>query len=162
MLLATASRMTSPAHAALVDDLARFLPRSRIVTDPLRLVAYATRASLTRLAPRVAVVDELLRPHSLARLDRRWGAVAVHAVCSLRKQGVEAKRHAVAEACAASITMPAGTGECGFAGDQVFTVPEPNARALRDLAAALPPDCAAGHATSRTCEVGLSQHGGVP
>ncbi|MCX7892453.1 MAG: FAD-binding oxidoreductase [Burkholderiales bacterium] len=117
------------------------------------------------LGTRLPVLDivEFLHDHALARLDlaKRQGAVAVHPVCSVRKQGLEAKLAAVAEACASSVTMPPEVGCCGFAGDKGFTVPELNAHALRGLAAALPEGCVAGYSTSRTCEIGLSQHGGV-
>jgi len=58
--------------------------------------------------------------------------------------------------------MPAEVGCCGWAGDKGFTVPELNAHALRDLRAALPAGCADGYSTSRTCEIGLAHHSGVP
>jgi D-lactate dehydrogenase len=51
---------------------------------------------------------------------------------------------------------------CGFAGDRGFTHPELNAHALRHLKAALPAGCGVGYSSSRTCEIGLSQHAGVP
>ena len=38
--------------------------------------------------------------------------------------------------------------------------PELNAWALRDLADATPDDVTAAYSTSRTCEIGLSTHGG--
>jgi len=38
--------------------------------------------------------------------------------------------------------------------------PEMNAHALRSLAPAIK-NCTAGYSTSRTCEIGLSVHGGV-
>jgi D-lactate dehydrogenase len=51
---------------------------------------------------------------------------------------------------------------CGWAGDRGFTFPELNAHALRLLPGALPAGCAAGYSSSRTCEIGLSEHAGVP
>ena len=45
-------------YADLLGDLAHFLPSERVVTDPLRLVAYGTDASFYRLVPRVAVIVE--------------------------------------------------------------------------------------------------------
>ena len=86
----------------------------------------------------------------------------MHAVCSLRKQGLEQKLRRIAEACAEQVAMPAEVGCCGWAGDKGFTVPELNAHALRDLKAALPAGCADGYSTSRTCEIGLAHHSGVP
>ena len=40
--------------------------------------------------------------------------------------------------------------------------PELNASALAPLRAALPPGCGAGFSSSRTCEIGLSLHAGIP
>ncbi|HVX65643.1 MAG TPA: FAD-binding and (Fe-S)-binding domain-containing protein [Bryobacteraceae bacterium] len=88
--------------------------------------------------------------------------VALHVPCSSRKLGLDAALKAVAERCAARVVMPEDVGCCGFAGDRGFTHPELTASALRDLRAALPPGCTAGYSTSRACEIGLSQHGGVP
>jgi len=51
---------------------------------------------------------------------------------------------------------------CGFAGDKGFNRPELNDHALRDLKAAIPPRCVTGYSTSRTCEIGLSEHAGIP
>jgi len=53
-------------------------------------------------------------------------------------------------------------GCCGFAGDRGFTHPELNAAALAGLRAALPAGCDRGYSTSRTCEIGLSLHAGIP
>jgi D-lactate dehydrogenase len=58
--------------------------------------------------------------------------------------------------------MPSTVGCCGWAGALGFTTPELNAHALRDLRPALPAGCAHGVSTSRTCEIGLSEHAGVP
>ena len=67
----------------------------------------------------------------------------------------------MAERCAARVIVPDAIGCCGFAGDRGFTHPELTASALRDLRAALPPDCAAGYSTSRACEIGLSNTAGL-
>jgi D-lactate dehydrogenase len=53
-------------------------------------------------------------------------------------------------------------GCCGFAGDRGFSHPELNAAALAPLAAALPAGCREGFSASRTCEIGLSLHSGIP
>jgi len=118
------------------------------------------------LEGRLPVMDmvEFLHDHALARLDlnKRAGAVAVHPVCSVRKQGLEGKLARVAAACAETVAIPAEVGCCGWAGDKGFTVPELNEHALRDLRAALPRGCTAGYSSSRTCEIGLSHHAGIP
>jgi D-lactate dehydrogenase len=75
--------------------------------------------------------------------------------------GLEAKLRAVAEACATDVTVPADVTCCGWAGDRGFNFPELNAHALRALPRSLPNGCVAGYSTSRTCEIGLSAHGGV-
>jgi D-lactate dehydrogenase len=40
--------------------------------------------------------------------------------------------------------------------------PELNAAALASLPAQVPTDCRQGFSNSRTCEMGLSQHAGIP
>jgi len=85
----------------------------------------------------------------------------VHPVCSVRKQGLDGTLHAVAAACATGVVQPERVGCCGWAGDKGWTTPELNAHALRDLRESLPPGCAQGYSSSRTCEIGLAQHSGV-
>ncbi|MGD8269507.1 MAG: FAD-binding and (Fe-S)-binding domain-containing protein [Desulfobacterales bacterium] len=86
--------------------------------------------------------------------------IAIHTVCSAKKMGLEADFRRLAEMCAAKVVVPDITC-CGFAGDRGFTVPELNAFGLRRLKQQLPPEVNHGYATSRTCEVGLSEHGGI-
>jgi D-lactate dehydrogenase len=45
-------------HATLHARAARFIPAGRLVTDPLRLLAWGTDASFYRLVPKIAVVVE--------------------------------------------------------------------------------------------------------
>ena len=113
---------------------------------------------------RVSDINEFLHDAMLPRLEIRKSseAIAVHPVCSVRKMGLEGKLAKVAEACADRVTVPAEVGCCGWAGDKGFTTPELNQHALRDLKPALPEGCSRGYSTSRTCEIGLSQQGGIP
>ena len=74
--------------------------------------------------------------------------------------GLGAQLEAVARACAQQVVVPP-TGCCGFAGDRGFSFPELNASALRDLRQAVK-GCEAGYCNSRGCEIGLSEHGGIP
>jgi D-lactate dehydrogenase len=90
------------------------------------------------------------------------GPVAVHVPCSAVKEGLAETFRAVASACAERVAIPQGIGCCGFAGDRGFTHPELNASALAGLRPALPAGCAEGFSSSRTCEIGLSLHGGIP
>ena len=46
------------AYATLRDRAAAFIPPARLVTDPLRLLAWGTDASFYRLVPRIAIVVE--------------------------------------------------------------------------------------------------------
>jgi D-lactate dehydrogenase len=118
------------------------------------------------LAGRLPVLDavEFVHDTLLARvaLVRGAGPVAVHPVCSLRKMGIADKLRAVALQCCADVVSVDAVQCCGFAGDRGFVRPELNAHALRDLRAALPEACRTGYSTSRTCEIGLSGHAGVP
>jgi D-lactate dehydrogenase len=75
--------------------------------------------------------------------------------------GLEKKFRAIAEACVERVVIPEFVGCCGFAGDRGFAHPELNASALKELKPAVPAECAAGYSTSRTCEIGLSLHGGL-
>lgn len=58
--------------------------------------------------------------------------------------------------------VPEEKGCCGFAGDKGFTHPELNASALRKLRSQLPEGCEFGVSNSRTCEIGLTEHAGIP
>jgi D-lactate dehydrogenase len=103
-------------------------------------------------------VHDRLLPH--LRLARVPGPIALHVTCSATKMGLEPKLRALAAACAEQVVVPP-TGCCGFAGDRGFTNPELNASALSGLRAAVA-GCARGYSTSRTCEIGLSSHAGIP
>ncbi|MDY7117823.1 FAD-binding and (Fe-S)-binding domain-containing protein [Halomonas sp. SSL-5] len=101
--------------------------------------------------------------HLLPRLTIRPVAerVAVHVTCSSTRMGLGEKMVALARRCASEVVVPAEVTCCGFAGDKGFQVPELNAAALSRLAEQVA-DCSAGYSNSRTCEIGLSQHGGIP
>jgi D-lactate dehydrogenase len=88
--------------------------------------------------------------------------IAIHPTCSSQKMELTGKLKELAEMCAARVILPENVGCCGFAGDRGFTYPELNQSALQPLKEALPRDCQAGYSTSRTCEIGLSLHAGIP
>lgn len=96
------------------------------------------------------------------RIDKQPETVAVHVTCSSMKMALAEKISSVAHACAEKVIIPSGVGCCGFAGDKGFSVPQLNASALSRLKPALPPECRAGYTNSRTCEIGLSLHAGIP
>ena len=95
------------------------------------------------------------------RFRKRPGKVAVHVTCSSTKMGLAEKFRAVAEACAEEVVVPPRVGCCAFAGDRGFSHPELNASALAELRDGIR-GCGEGFSNSRTCEIGLSLHGGVP
>jgi D-lactate dehydrogenase len=89
-------------------------------------------------------------------------SVALHITCSSRKMGLEQKMLGLAGRCARRVVVSEEKGCCGFAGDKGFTRPELNASALGSLRASLPEGVSLGFSNSRTCEIGLSNHSGIP
>ncbi|NMY49818.1 FAD-binding and (Fe-S)-binding domain-containing protein [Pseudomonas sp. WS 5011] len=86
--------------------------------------------------------------------------VAVHVTCSTQHLGEAQGLIDIVRRCTSEVVIPEGIHCCGFAGDKGFTTPELNDHALRSLKSAVQ-YCEEGISTSRTCEIGLSQHGGI-
>lgn len=128
---------TSPCTLRLVQDLAD--DRLQLF-DPVRFI----------------------RTHLLEKLDfePQAGPIAVHVTCSTQHLGEAQALIDIARRCASEVVIPEGIHCCGFAGDKGFTTPELNTHALRNLKDAVQM-CEEGISTSRTCEIGLSQHGGI-
>jgi D-lactate dehydrogenase len=103
-----------------------------------------------------------IRTHLMDRLDftPQEAPIAVHVTCSTQHLGESQALIDLARRCAKTVVIPEGIHCCGFAGDRGFTTPELNAHALRTLKDAVQ-HCSEGISTSRTCEIGLSQHGGI-
>jgi D-lactate dehydrogenase len=118
------------------------------------------------LGGRLAVLDsiEFIDEHVLPRVtvEPVAGPVAVHPVCSVRKMDTVERLLRIAGRCSSEVVTVDAVMCCGFAGDKGFTRPELNEHALRHLKSALPPQCATGYSTSRTCEIGLSEQAGFP
>jgi len=155
------------AHAKARELQAELLERSEdgripILCDTSPCV-YQMRGDLD---PRLQLFEpvDFIHRFLMDRLsfERRPETVAVHVTCSSLKMGLAEKMTAVAQACAEKVVVPAGVGCCAFAGDKGFTHPELNCSALSRLKAGLPNECHAGYSNSRTCEIGLSLHGGIP
>jgi len=108
----------------------------------------------------VGFIREFLLPElePVAQLD----SIALHVTCSARKMGLEEDFMAVAKACAKNVFVPEEEGCCGFAGDKGFYTPELNASAMSRLKQQIPEGCGQGYSNSRTCEIGLSRHSGIP
>lgn len=91
------------------------------------------------------------------------GPVAVHVTCSMRRMGLARMIVSLAQLCAREVVVPEEVGCCGFAGDRGFTHPEVNAYALRKLRLVVErAGVRVGYSNSRTCEIGLTAHAGVP
>ncbi|MGD8846394.1 MAG: FAD-linked oxidase C-terminal domain-containing protein, partial [Desulfobacteraceae bacterium] len=102
--------------------------------------------------------DYLLDPLPIVPIS---DTVAIHITCSSRKMGLEAVFHEVAGALSGAPIFPDTVSCCGWAGDRGFNFPELTASALATLKPSVQGRCCAGYSNSRTCEIGLSQHGGI-
>lgn len=86
--------------------------------------------------------------------------VVVFPVCSVKKIGMEQNLTKLAQLCAKKV-ISVDSNCCGFAGDRGFTYPELNAHGQRHLEEQIPEACHEGYSTSRTCEIGMSEHSHV-
>jgi len=129
---------TSPCVARMLDQFARPLR----VQEPVGFV-------LEHLLPQLKQI-------------RKLEHIALHITCSARKMGLTNDFVALAQSCADEVFMPEEEGCCGFAGDKGFSYPELNASALSRLRSQLPSNCEVGYSNSRTCEIGLARHAGIP
>ncbi len=116
--------------------------------------------------PRLRIYDpvEFIHAFLLDELTFRKipETVTVHVPCSSIRSGLREKFLAVAGACAETVVVPDRAGCCGVAGDRIFFFPELSESAVSSLLDGLPAECRSGYSSSRTCEVGLSLHGGLP
>lgn len=89
--------------------------------------------------------------------------IALHITCSTRRMDLANKVIDLARRCSSHVLLPEGVGCCGFAGDKGFFNPEVNAYALRHLRKQIEREgVRRGFSNSRTCEIGLTTHSGVP
>ncbi|MBQ7998346.1 MAG: (Fe-S)-binding protein, partial [Bacteroidales bacterium] len=93
--------------------------------------------------------------------------IAVFAVCSSKKMGVDNMLYDIAKLCSKEVVV-IDSNCCGFAGDRGFTFPELNThglRALKEQTSGITDHsgkpCKEGYAASRTCEIGLSRNSGI-
>lgn len=109
----------------------------------------------------VEFIDEFL----LDKLDIQQGnePVTIHATCSTIKMGLTDKLTKIAKLCSSNVLVPEEVGCCGFAGDKGFTIPDLNEYALRKLRSQVEKQgVKTGYSNSRTCEIGLNTHAGIP
>ncbi len=106
--------------------------------------------------PAEFIIKYLIENLTITKLDKK---VSVFAVCSAKKMEVDHYLYQLANLCAKEVTI-IDSNCCGFAGDRGFLVPELNQHGLRNLSAQTK-GSQEGYATSRTCEIGLSNHSGI-
>jgi len=87
--------------------------------------------------------------------------ILIHSTCSSRKMGLHNKFVELANICSSNVTSPNDVKCCGFAGDRGFDFPELNESALRNLKNSIPKNTKLAFSTSKTCEIGLSEHSGI-
>ncbi|BAE52936.1 FAD-binding and (Fe-S)-binding domain-containing protein [Paramagnetospirillum magneticum] len=93
---------TAPDYSALLQDLTGVMPVSRLITDPLRRLAYGTDASFYRLVPQVvAEVRDEAEVKGVLAACRRHGAPV-----TFRAAGTSLSGQAVSD----SVLMILGTG----------------------------------------------------
>ena len=108
---------------------------------------------------------EFIMTYLVARLDFHPTdkRIALHLTCSTRQMGVDKDMIALAKLCSNNVFLPEGVGCCGFAGDRGFTFPELNKYGLRKLRPQIEANhIEVGYSNSRTCEIGLEHHAGIP
>ncbi|MDO9153935.1 MAG: (Fe-S)-binding protein, partial [Paludibacter sp.] len=89
--------------------------------------------------------------------------ITIHATCSTIKLGLKPTLIKIARMCSTKVLVPEEVGCCGFAGDKGFTLPELNKHGLRKLKPQIQHHSTkVGYSNSRTCEIGLNTHGGIP
>lgn len=115
--------------------------------------------SRLRLYEQVEFIHDFVLPR--LTFTSKKERIALHVTCSTTKMGLADKFIALAQACAREVVIPPDITCCGFAGDKGFSQPELNASALKDLPEAVA-GCEEGYSNSRTCEIGLSEHSGIP
>jgi len=86
--------------------------------------------------------------------------ITIHTTCSSRKMGLEDKFKQLALMCSTDVIIPPDVKCCGFAGDRGFNFPELNESALRELPKSIK-NAKYAFSTSKTCEIGLSEHSGL-
>jgi len=101
----------------------------------------------------------LLSELTITALDE---TIMLHITCSSRRMKLEQTMLNIAQKCAKEVVIPDQIQCCGWAGNKGFTTPELNQAALMTLADQVPDGCKRGFSNSLTCEIGLSQHSGIP
>ncbi len=118
-----------------------------------------TQPKTLKLYEPIEFTMTFLAPH--LKFRKLAETVVVHPVCSAKNMGLDNMLMELAGMCAEKV-VSTRTNCCGFAGDKGFTHPELNRHGLRHLVEQLPAGAKRGFSTNRTCEIGLSEEGGIP
>ncbi len=87
--------------------------------------------------------------------------IIIHKTCSTQSTNKAHFLQTLAKKCSNEVIVPKHISCCGFAGDRGFVYPELNATALRGLKEQIPKNAKLAFSTSKTCEIGLSEHSGL-
>ena len=98
----------------------------------------------------------LLDKLNIKQIDK---GVSIFPVCSAKKMGVDEHLIEIAKRCATKVVVNESNC-CGFAGDRGFILPELNKHGLRYIKSQVK-GVSSGYSTSRTCEIGLTEHSGI-
>ncbi len=119
------------------------------------------RGSDARVVDVVSFVADLLLPR--LRVERQFGALALHPTCSSTRLGVNVALMTIARAVAERVVVPDGWGCCGMAGDRGMLHPELTAAATRDEARSVAAgDFDAWASLNRPCEIAMTRATGRP
>ena len=99
-------------------------------------------------------LDYLVPELEFTKIDE---PITIHTTCSSRKMGLHEKFIELANLCSTKVIVPDNVKCCGFAGDRGFNFPELNDSALRFLSEEVK-EAKYAFSTSKTCEIGLSDH----
>lgn len=105
---------------------------------------------------------EFMYQHVMPKLEvkNKKQETVVFPVCSVKKIAKENMLLDLAKMCADKVTL-VESNCCGFAGDRGFSFPELNKHGQRHLKEQISANCTEGYSTSRTCEIGMSEYGGI-
>lgn len=117
------------------------------------------KKSMVIQEPAGFITEHLLSELDITPIDE---PVMLHITCSSKRMGLSDTLLKAAQACAKEVIIPEHIECCGFAGDKGFFTPELNESALSPLKAQIPQNCTRGFSNSRTCEIGLTHHSGIP
>ncbi|GHF83453.1 lactate dehydrogenase [Thalassotalea marina] len=146
----------------LLDEVNRASENGRW---PVVIDASPCEMTLNQLKPlSVLELSQYLLIHvaPLLNITKTKEPIMLHKTCSSIQQDGAKALTTLAQLCCENVVIPNDINCCGFAGDKGFFLPELNKSALAPLAQQIPQNCQRGVSNSRTCEIGLSEHSGLP